>query len=74
MIYLDHAAISRPKPPDVIRAMNDFLECAGGNPGRSGHRLSVDAGRLVYNVRETEAELFNAADPLRVIFLPKAEL
>ncbi len=68
MIYLDHAATSWPKPPEVLAAMSDFLERAGGNPGRSGHRLSIEAGRIVYDAREAVAELFNATDPLRVIF------
>jgi cysteine desulfurase / selenocysteine lyase len=68
MIYLDHAATSWPKPPKVLTAMHDFLEKTGGNPGRSGHRLSIEAGRTVYDAREAVAELFNAADPLRVIF------
>ncbi len=68
MIYLDHAATSWPKPPGVIEAMSDFLERAGGNPGRSGHRLSIEAARIVYDVRESVAELFHAPDPLRVIF------
>ena len=68
MIYLDHAATSWPKPPEVIESMTDFLEQAGGNPGRSGHRLSIGAGRIVYNARESVATLFNAADPLRIIF------
>jgi cysteine desulfurase family protein len=68
MIYLDHAATSWPKPPEVLAAMHDFLERVGGNPGRSGHRLSVEAGRIVYDAREAVAELFNAPDPLRVIF------
>lgn len=72
MIYLDNAATSWPKPPEVGRAIADFLESAGGNPGRSGHRLSIDAGRIVYNAREAVAELFNAPDPLRVIFTPNA--
>ena len=72
MIYLDHAATSWPKPREVINAMADFLERAGGNPGRAGHRLSIDAGRIVYNVRETLAEFFNAPDPLQVIFTSNA--
>lgn len=72
MIYLDHAATSWPKPPEVLAAMRDFLERAGGNPGRSGHRLSVEAGRIVYDAREAVAELFNAPDPLRVIFTMNA--
>jgi cysteine desulfurase family protein len=72
MIYLDHAATSWPKPPAVIRAMADFCEHAGGNPGRSGHRLSLAAARLVYDARESLAELFGVTDPLRVIFTANA--
>lgn len=70
MIYLDNAATSWPKPPEVMRAMADFLQCSGGNPGRSGHSLSVAAARVVYNARESVAQLFNASNPLRVIFTP----
>ena len=72
MIYLDNAATSWPKPPEVIKAMSDVLECAGGNPGRSGHSLSIAAARVVYNCREKIAEFFNAPDPLRVIFTANA--
>ena len=72
MIYLDNAATSWPKPPEVLRAMSDFLELAGGNPGRSGHRLSVAAGRIIFDARQAVADLFNVADPLRVIFTPNA--
>lgn len=68
MIYLDHAATSWPKPSQVIKAMADFLEHAGGNPGRSGHRLSIAAGRVVYDARENIATLLGASDPLRLIF------
>lgn len=68
MIYLDHAATSWPKPPQVVRTMSDYLEKAGGNPGRSGHRLSVAAARHVYDAREALAELFHAPDPLRIAF------
>ncbi|MDI6857786.1 MAG: aminotransferase class V-fold PLP-dependent enzyme [Dehalococcoidia bacterium] len=72
MIYLDNAATSWPKPPEVARAMTDFLEKAGGNPGRSGHGLSVQAGRVLFETRELLAALFNAPDPLRVIFTASA--
>ncbi len=70
MIYLDHAATSWPKPPEVLQAMTGFLERAGGNPGRSGHRLSIDAGRIVYETRELLAQLLGAPDPLRVVLTP----
>ncbi len=68
VIYLDNAATSWPKPPVVAAAMARFLEETGANPGRSGHRLSVDAARLIFETRERVARLFNAPDPLRVIF------
>lgn len=70
MIYLDNAATSWPKPPEVARAMGDFLERAGGNPGRAGHRLSIAAARAISDVRETLAALFHAPDPLRIVFTP----
>ncbi len=68
MIYLDNAATSWPKPPEVVTAMTDILERAGGNPGRSGHRLSITAAREIYEAREDIANLFHISDPLRVIF------
>lgn len=68
MIYLDHAATSWPKPPQVIQTMSDYLDKAGGNPGRSGHRLSIAAARYVYDTREALAELFHAPDPLRIVY------
>jgi len=70
MIYLDNAATSWPKPPGVAEAMVHFLDEVGANPGRAGHRLAVEAGRIVYNAREAVAELFNAPDPLRIAFGP----
>ncbi len=68
MIYFDNAATSWPKPPEVAEAMFHFLNEVGANPGRSGHRLAVESGRIVYNTREAVAEVFNAPDPLRVVF------
>jgi len=68
LIYLDNAATSWPKPPEVAAAMVAFLEQVGANPGRSGHRLSIEAARIVYATREKIAALFNAPDPARVIF------
>jgi cysteine desulfurase/selenocysteine lyase len=72
MIYLDNAATSWPKPPEVIANMTDVLIHSGGNPGRSGHRLSIAAARVVYEARETIAGFFNLDDPMRVIFTNNA--
>ena len=68
MIYVDNASTSWPKPKEVLRAMTDFLENSGGNPGRSGHRLSISAARIVFGAREAVAGFFNVSDPMRVIF------
>jgi cysteine desulfurase / selenocysteine lyase len=68
LIYLDNAATSFPKPEAVIQAMTAFMREVGGNPGRSGHRLSIEAGRVVFEAREKIAALFGISDSSRVIF------
>jgi cysteine desulfurase family protein len=72
MIYLDNAATSFPKPAGVARAMNSFMDSVGANPGRSGHRLSIEAARIVFDAREKAASLFGVSDPLRVVFCSNA--
>ena len=47
MIYLDNAATTFPKPPQVLRAASGVIAKLGANPGRSGHRMSLAAGRDV---------------------------
>ena len=44
MIYLDNAATTFPKPPQVLRAASGVMAKLGANPGRSGHRMSLAAG------------------------------
>jgi len=65
-IYFDNAATSWPKPDVVMKAMIDFNNNIGSNPGRSGHHLSIEAGRTLFEARENAAELFNIDDPLRI--------
>ena len=67
MIYFDNAATSFPKPPEVSRAMYKVMTEFGGNPGRSGHKISISAAKVVYNMRETVAQFFGLSDPERVI-------
>lgn len=67
LIYLDNAATSWPKPPEVADAMVRFLAEKAGNPGRGGHRLSRDAGDVVEHARERLADLINAPCPRRVV-------
>ena len=68
MIYLDNPATSWPKPPQVKRAMNKFMEEVGANPGRSGHFLSIEAARVIYEAREALSVLFHVKDSSRIIF------
>lgn len=72
MIYLDNAATSWPKPPAVLRAMCAAMEEAGGNPGRSGHRLAMRAAEILCECRENLARLLGAPDPLRICFTSNA--
>jgi len=68
VIYLDNSATSWPKPPEVKKAIVKFIEEVGANPGRSGHLLSIEAARILYETREALATLFHVKDPLRIIF------
>lgn len=72
MIYFDNAATSWPKPDSVPSAMQRFLREHGANPGRSGHALSIQAGRVVFDARERIAGLFRCDDPLAVVFTKNA--
>jgi cysteine desulfurase/selenocysteine lyase len=72
IIYLDNAATSWPKPPQIKEAMNRFLDQIGANPGRSGHVLSIEAARILYEAREILANLFHVRDPLRIVFAHNA--
>ncbi len=72
IIYFDNAATSWPKPESMIKAMADFSANVGANPGRSGHRLSVEAGRVIFNTREEAAILLGAEDPLSIVFTQNA--
>ena len=67
-IYLDNAATTWPKPPQVSEAVKNFIDFIGANPGRSGHQMSVASARVVYSARESVADFLNAPDPLRVVF------
>jgi len=68
MIYLDNPATSWPKPPQVKEAMVKFMDEVGANPGRSGHSLSIEAARIVYEAREALSILFHARDSSRIVF------
>lgn len=67
MIYLDNAATTFPKPQRVISAMCEAQRIYGANPGRGGHKMTLQAGKKVFSCRSALSELFGAEEE-RVIF------
>ncbi|HKZ46862.1 MAG TPA: aminotransferase class V-fold PLP-dependent enzyme, partial [Thermodesulfobacteriota bacterium] len=43
-----------------------------GNPGRSGHRMALDASRVIFEARESAAKFFNIKDASRIAFTKNA--
>ncbi len=68
MIYLDNAATSFPKPTETIEFLNNFVVNIGGNPGRSGHTLSLEAARVIFETREKLTSFIGMEDSERLIF------
>ncbi len=68
MTYLDNAATSFFKPPEVINAVANTLKYLSANPGRSGHSMSTKAGLLVHQARSRLASFIDCPDSSRVVF------
>lgn len=69
VVYLDYAATSAVRPPEVARAVADYLTHVGATPGRGGHRLAIEAGRVALRCRMAVARLFGIpGDPGRIAF------
>lgn len=60
MIYLDYAATSGKKPEAVYEASDRVMREVSGNPGRSGHKISLEAGAIVAEARLLCSRLFHA--------------
>lgn len=71
MIYLDNAATTLHKPPEVEQAMMDALRTAG-NPGRGAHEPTLHASRIVFQARCAMAKLLNVPDPSCIAFTSNA--
>lgn len=67
MIYLDNAATTMVKPPEVAAAVAEALTSFGG-VGRGVHPASLAAGMAVYDARERVAELLGAPSAGHVAF------
>ena len=67
MIYLDNAATSWPKPPEVYSSVMKTMKKRGGNPGRGSHRMASLAAEELYSLREAAGEMFSCREE-NVIF------
>jgi len=68
MIYMDNAATSWPKPESVYTAVLNCMKKHGANPGRSGHKMAVEAGSILLYTREMLCQLFSIDNPFQMIF------
>ena len=68
IIYLDNAATTYPKPPEVYQFMNEFYQKHGVNPGRSGYDMSLETEEIVHKTRKTLTKFFNGTDPNQLTF------
>ena len=73
MIYLDNAATTLHKPPQVEQAIVEALHTAG-NPGRGAHEPTLHAARVVLDTRLALAALFHAPDPSCIVFAANATM
>lgn len=67
MIYFDNAATGGRKPDSVLSAVAASLkQCA--NPGRSGHKLSLNCAYIVQNARNALSDFFDGYGYERTVF------
>ena len=63
MIYLDNAATTLVKPPEVERAVCDAMRTCG-NAGRGGHSAAMYASDVLFECRMAACALFGAENLL----------
>jgi len=79
--YLDNAATTFPKPPEVLHAMCEFYKNYGVNPGRTGCDLAIHAEQMIHGTRKKFSAFFNPGlaagkgkDPNRLVFAANATM
>jgi cysteine desulfurase/selenocysteine lyase len=67
-VYLDNAATTFPKPPEVLRFMCDFYATRGVNPGRTGFDLALEAEETLADARQALTDFFGGSNRDRLVF------
>jgi cysteine desulfurase family protein len=70
-IYLDNAATTYPKPPEVIDAVNDCLNNFAFNPLRGHNNLVGKANAILNQTRSVLADFFEVSSE-QLVFVPSA--
>jgi len=69
IIYLDNAATTFPKPPEVYDFMINFYRTNGVNPGRTGCDMALAAEKIIRETRQMLTAFFGAkGDHNRLVF------
>ncbi|MGN1212433.1 MAG: aminotransferase class V-fold PLP-dependent enzyme, partial [Christensenellales bacterium] len=69
MIYLDNASTTNKKPLSVkLAVLKAFFKRYCANPGRSSHKYSLNAEKIVFETRERAKDFFNNDSVQNVIF------
>jgi cysteine desulfurase family protein len=67
-LYLDNAATSFPKPPEVLQAMIDYATTIGASAGRGAYAEAQASAAVLKTCRERLNTLFNGENPHHFIF------
>lgn len=67
MIYLDSAATSFYRPPEVAEAVAEAIRTVG-NCGRGTYEPALSGARIIFETRQLLAELFHVEGPEQVAF------
>ncbi len=71
--YMDYAATSAVRPPEVAAAVAEFLQGNGCTPGRGGHSGATEAARIAFRCRRALARMLGLpGDPGRIAFMHNA--
>jgi cysteine desulfurase family protein len=67
-LYMDNAATSFPKPPEVIAAMTHYATEIGASAGRGGYAEALQSAAIIAECRRRLQRLFNGEKPEHFIF------
>jgi cysteine desulfurase family protein len=68
MPYLDNAATTFPKPPQVTEAIRNWLESGATSPGRGAHSFAKRSDDALTKVRKALTRFFGVSAEYRTIF------